>query len=147
MLIDYSIRSFELLERPLTEHEKHEVFDVFYMVGEKMRLNDLPKKYEEYLILREQQLSYQLCGSNFTHDLYKQYRKHLGPIRYWVLKQAQVLVVPKPVNKLLALGHIPWLRPVMYLYKLFRLLKLQNLLKNAILPKAYVKQVQELDMV
>src|ERR1700760_251855 len=33
LLIDYSIRSFEVLERNLTEQEKHQVFDVFYRVG------------------------------------------------------------------------------------------------------------------
>src|ERR1700734_2359040 len=34
LLIDYTIRSFELLDRKLTDAEKAEVFDVFYRVGE-----------------------------------------------------------------------------------------------------------------
>src|SRR5690349_8051766 len=33
MLIDYSIRSFEVLERPLTGAEKTEVFKVFHRLG------------------------------------------------------------------------------------------------------------------
>src|SRR3954469_3171135 len=33
MLIHYSIASYELLERKLSEEEKQEVFDVFYRVG------------------------------------------------------------------------------------------------------------------
>ena len=36
MLIHYSIASFEVLERKLTEEEKEEVFDVFYRVGARM---------------------------------------------------------------------------------------------------------------
>src|SRR5580704_8485661 len=32
MLIDYTIRSFELLERKLTEGEKGEIFEIFYRV-------------------------------------------------------------------------------------------------------------------
>src|ERR1700741_2161718 len=36
MLIDYSIRSYEALERRLTDWEKAEVFDVFYRVGQRM---------------------------------------------------------------------------------------------------------------
>ncbi|MDX1629885.1 MAG: oxygenase MpaB family protein, partial [Fulvivirga sp.] len=42
MLIDYSIRSFELLERKLSEDEKHEIFDVFQRVGTRMGIKDLP---------------------------------------------------------------------------------------------------------
>src|SRR5690349_21030277 len=38
MLVDYSIRSFELLERKLSLIEKHEVFNVFYRVGSLMGL-------------------------------------------------------------------------------------------------------------
>src|SRR6476469_10222967 len=36
LLIDYSIRAFETLERPLTPVEKEEVFDVFARVGVRM---------------------------------------------------------------------------------------------------------------
>src|ERR1700736_5919332 len=38
MLIDYSIRSFELLERKLSEAEKGAIFEVFYRVGSRMGL-------------------------------------------------------------------------------------------------------------
>ncbi|MCW3105509.1 MAG: hypothetical protein JWQ09_15, partial [Segetibacter sp.] len=34
MLIDYSIRSYEILERKLSDTEKEEVFHVFYRVGQ-----------------------------------------------------------------------------------------------------------------
>jgi len=145
MLIDYSVRSFELLERKLNTAEKYEVFDVFYRVGRRMKLTGMPASYPEYLAMREKQLAGRLHYSRFTPDLYKQYKKHLGRVRYFVLKQAQVLVVPPEVNKLLFLGKIRWLLPVLYVYKFFRLFSLQNLLKNAIMPKAYTKQVQALD--
>ncbi|MGA9326672.1 MAG: oxygenase MpaB family protein, partial [Salegentibacter sp.] len=42
MLIDYSIRSFELLERKLDLSEKEEVFSVFFRVGQRMNIKDLP---------------------------------------------------------------------------------------------------------
>src|SRR5687767_543993 len=41
MLIHYSIASFELLERKLTNSEKVEVFSVFSRVGTRMGLKDL----------------------------------------------------------------------------------------------------------
>jgi uncharacterized protein (DUF2236 family) len=146
MLIDYSVRSFELLERKLSLSEKTEVFDVFRRVGARMGLTGLPETYQAYAALREKQLAHGLCQTKFTADLYGQYRKHLGAIRYWVLRQAQVLVVPQSVNRLLGLGRTRWLQPILYLYKFARLIKLHNLLKNAILPPNYVKQVQALDI-
>ncbi|MGZ3752335.1 MAG: oxygenase MpaB family protein, partial [Mucilaginibacter sp.] len=123
MLIDYSIRAFELLERRLSSSEKTEVFDVFYRVGARMGLTVLPETYAEYLAMREKQLTHDLYQSPFTADLYRQYRKHLGAARYWVLRQAQMLVVPPGVKHKLSLGKIPWLLPTLYLYKFLRLVK------------------------
>ena len=145
LLIDYSIRSYELLERPLTEAEKEEVFEVFYRVGKRMALKGLPQNYPDWIIQREEQLGYNLYRGNLTRDLYLQYKKHLGIIRFHLLKQAQLLVVPPRVSKLLGLGNVRWLLPVLYIYKFFRLLRLQSLLKNAVLPPAYVSQVKAMD--
>ena len=147
LLIDYSIRSYELLERKLSDNEKTEVFEVFYRVGKRMELVDLPENYQDWLIRREMQLTNDLICSDFTFDLYRQYRKHLGFVRYWILKQAQLLLVPEQAKKLLKLGRIRWLSPIVAIYKLFRLINLQNILKNAILPQAYVAQVQAMDNV
>ncbi|MGN6639044.1 MAG: oxygenase MpaB family protein [Mucilaginibacter sp.] len=147
MLIDYSIRAYELMEQKLSDTEKAEVFDVFYRVGERMQLKNLPPTYPDYLAARQRQLQTGLVFSKYTPDLYKQYKKHLGLLRFIVLKQAQVLVVPPEVNRLLSLGRTKWLMPIVYIYKLFRLVRLQDILKNAILPSAYIKQVQALDTV
>lgn len=145
LLIDYSIRSYELLERRLSDAEKADVFEVFYRVGKRMRLAALPTSCQDWLIKREEQLASDLVCSNFTFDLYRQYRIHLGFMRYWILKQAQLLLVPQQAQKLLHLGKIHWLSPILVIYKLFRFVNLQNILKKAILPPAYVAQVQAMD--
>lgn len=145
LLIDYSIRSYELLERRLSEDERAEVFEVFHRVGKRMELVGLPSDFQDWLNKREAQLENNLCSGELTCDLYFQYKKHLGLIRYTVLKQAQLLLVPHQVKTLLKLGSVRWLRPVLIVYKLFRLVKLQHILKNAILPGAYVAQVQAMD--
>lgn len=145
LLIDYSIRSYELLERRLTTEEKAEVFEVFYRVGKQMGLKKLPGTYSNWVIMREEQLDVNLAKGALTKDLYRQYKKHLGLIRYQLLKQAQLLVVPYRVSMLLGLGKRRWLLPVLYAYKFFRIFKLQNVLKNAILPPAYVNQVKAMD--
>jgi hypothetical protein len=147
MLIDYSIRSFEVLERKLKEEEKVEVFEVFYRVGLRIGINDLPINYQEWQQMRHEHLIQDLIKSDFTVDLYQQYKKHLGWFRYLILKEVQVIVVPKHVKKLLALRNVPLLIPVLKIYKLSRLFKLEGIFKNAILPDAYKTQIQDLDVV
>ncbi|MER3464970.1 MAG: hypothetical protein C4329_11715 [Chitinophagaceae bacterium] len=56
MLIHYSIASFESLERKLSGEEKEEVFNVFYRVGVRMGLKELPSSYQEWLPVGEQHL-------------------------------------------------------------------------------------------
>jgi len=47
MLIDYSIRSFELLHRKLTYSEKNEVFLVFTRIGNRMGVQGFPNDFNE----------------------------------------------------------------------------------------------------
>ena len=145
MLIHYSIASFELLERKLTAEDKQEVFDVFYRFGTRMHLQGLPRNYNEWLIMRKDHLDNHLEKSIYTVDLYKQYKKHLGRIRYKILLEAQILVVPKEVNDLLNLGKFSWLRNMILPYKLARKIKLDWLIKSIILPDKYKPEIKALD--
>lgn len=147
MLIYYSIASFELLERKLTNEEKEEAFDVFSRVGSRMGLNGLPHSFEEWKEMREHHLENDMKKSEFTIDLFKQYRKHLGPMRYFLLIEGQKLVVPPQVKKLLSFSRISALSPVIPLYKFSRSLKFDGIIKSAILPSDYKKQIRELDIV
>ena len=146
MLIHYSLASFELLERKLTEPEKEELFDVFYRMGLRMGLKDLPANYNDWVIMRNEHLQNDLVKSNYTIDLCKQYKKHLGSVRFMILIESQKLVVPQHVNELLNLGKIAWITPLLIIYKLSRKIKLDGLLKAIILPSAYKKQIKELDV-
>lgn len=145
MLIDYSIRSFELLERKLNIVEKQEVFRVFHRVGIRMNLAGLPANYEEYRVMRTEHLAQNLVSSKFTVDLYSQYKKHLGKIRYAVLKQVQLILVPSEVEALLPITHTRWLAPLMVLYKLLKSAGLEKPFKNALLPAAFKEQIKALD--
>lgn len=147
MLIHYSVVSFELLERKLTGPEKEEVFDVFYRLGARMGLTGLPADYTEWMAMRREHLLRDLARSHYTTDLYKQYKKHLGSMRYLILKESQKLVVPPRVNDLLQLGKIPWIMPLLQLYKFSRRIHMDGFLKSLILPSAYKKQIRELDIV
>src|SRR5215510_13202952 len=81
MLIHYSLASYELLERKLTDAEKEDLFDVFYRVGSRMGLKGLPLNFDEWKIMQQEHLQQDLEKSYYTTDLFKQYKKHLGWFR------------------------------------------------------------------
>jgi hypothetical protein len=145
MLIHYSIASFEVLERKLSSEEKEEVFDVFYRLGKRMDLKDLPENYADWLSVREHDLENDIENSSYTIDLYKQYRKHLGSFRYNILIEGQIMVIPEKVRLLLNFRKFSILRPALPIYKLFRALKLDGIIKKIILPSKYKKEFKELD--
>jgi len=145
MLIDYSIRAYALLERPLSGEEKDDVFDVFYRMGKRMELPGLPANYRDWEKMRSDALRENLLKSRFTDDLYQQYRKHLGGLRYALLKQVQQLLVPDEVKKLLHFGPKPFARPLIGLYKLSAYTGLKPYIKAALLPAAYKEQIAALD--
>ncbi len=146
MLIHYSIASFELLERKLTEREKEDLYDVFRRMGQRMNLKSLPGNYSQWLIMRENHLQQNLEKSDLTIDLYQQYKKHLGITRYFLLKESQKLVCPKHVHRLLGFGKITWITPLLLVYKFSRNISMDWFLKSIILPSAYQKQIRELDV-
>lgn len=145
MLIDYSIRAYELMNKKLSEAEKTEVCHVFLQVGSRMGVQGLPTNYHDWLVMREQHLNENLIKSPYTQDLYRQYRKHLGLFRYFLLQQGQLLIVPPQVKSLLQLGSFAFFKPVVATYKLSRKFRLDWLLKNSILPTAYKAQIKDLD--
>jgi ER-bound oxygenase mpaB/B'/Rubber oxygenase, catalytic domain len=146
MLIHYSIASYELLEKKLSGEEKKEVYNVFYRLGVRMGLKELPLTYTEWLPVRDTHLLNNLEKSKYTVDLFKQYKKHLGAMRYKVLIEGQKLVVPNRVKELLYSGHVSLLAPVVPAYKVSRLMKMDWLLKNVLLPSDYKDQIKELDV-
>jgi len=145
MLIGYSIASYELLERPLRPEEKQEVYDVFARVGRRMGLTGIPADYPAWEQLRQRYLKENLTVSSLSHDLYKRYRKSLGPVRYFLLIQAQVLLCPGRVRRLLDLPSVHWLSPVVQVYKFFRWLRMDKGIKTLLLPPQYRAQVFGLD--
>jgi mpaB/rubber oxygenase-like protein len=146
MLIHYSLAAYELLEHKLSAAEKQELFDVFNRVGLRMGLKDLPGNFNEWQKMRDEHLQQDLERSHFTDDLYKQYRKHLGWLRFIILKETQKLVVPARVNRLLGLGGFSWMTPVLWAYKLSRKVRLDQFLKSLVMPAQYKKQIKDLDV-
>lgn len=146
MLIDYTIRSFELLERKLTAAEREEVFDVFLRVGVRMGLRGLPESFGIWELMREDHLQRDLVYSELTKDLYGRYRKSLGFIRYRILLGGQALLAPERVKRLLGLWGGNWMKVVVTGYTFARFIRLDRAVKSIVLPAAYRAQVAALDV-
>src|SRR5687768_5455571 len=63
MLIHYSMASFELLERKMTDQEKEDLFDVFNRLGTRMGLTGLPANFSEWKIMQGEHLQNDLVKS------------------------------------------------------------------------------------
>jgi len=111
-----------------------------------MGLKELPLTYKKWLPVRHSHLIEDLQKSEYTADLFKQYKKHLGAMRFKVLIEGQKLVVPDRVKELLQFSDLSLLTPVVPLYKISRLMKVDWLLKNILLPPDYKDQINELDV-
>lgn len=145
MLIHYSIAAYELLEQPMTAREHDDLFDVFFRMGTRMGLKDLPTSYTAWQKAREEHLQANLAVSKYTDDLFHQYRKHLGSFRYWLLCESQKMVIPPHVSDLLGYKRFSAARPLLFVYKLSRRVRMDGFLKNIILPAKYKKEIADLD--
>lgn len=147
MLIDYSICAFEVLERKMLLDEKKEVFRVFRQLGSQMGVKELPETFEAWQKARHTHLQDNLLSSTYTADLFGQYKKHLGLLRYRLLLEAQMLVVPPHVGELLGFKRSSLLNPLILLYKLCKSLKADSILKDCIMPSGYKSEISKLDVV
>lgn len=110
-----------------------------------MGINGLPGDFEQWATMRQVHLHQDLKRSNFTDDLFGQYRKHLGAVRYRILQEAQTLVVPETVRQLLGYRKTSLLHPLLAIYKITRKLKMDWLLKAIVLPAKHKDEIAALD--
>lgn len=145
MLIDYSIRAYEVLERPLTEAEKEEVLNVFNKLGKGMHIPALPETFADWEPAREEHLIANLKCSGYTRDLFDRYRKQLGLVRYDMLLGMQALIVPPRVHELMKFRKMSIYPALVSGYKLTKVMHLDDFFKDLILPSKYKEEIKGLD--
>lgn len=85
MLIDNSVRAYESLYHTLCYSDRQDILEVFLRIGRQLAIPDLPQDYLQFESMRQKDLNGNLLRSDLTVDLFLQYRKHLGSIRYYLL--------------------------------------------------------------
>jgi uncharacterized protein (DUF2236 family) len=145
LLIDYSERAYNLLHGPLTAAERDALYEVFWRVGRGLAIPELPPTYADWQIDRDHHLARDLVYSAHTAALFARYRAQLGPWRYGLLLRLQSLLTPRRAGDLLQLPRASWARPAISAYRAARLLRLAPLARGALVPRAYLGRVRELD--
>jgi uncharacterized protein (DUF2236 family) len=145
MLIDYSIKAYEVLKKPLSNTEKEDVFKVFQSMGKHMNLTELPSTYQDWELARANQLEEHLIASNYSSHLYQQYQKHLGDLRFILLKQVQAKICPPRVVDLLSLKKRLYFNAVLSVYKVVKLLKLSPFAQELFSPQKFKNEFKSLN--
>ena len=138
MLIDYSRRAYELMNRPLTRAEQRELYEGFLKVGRGLAISSLPETFDDWLADRQLHLTRDLVYSEYTKRLFERYRAQLGWWRYRLLIELQTVLVPERVRELLSLTpQVPLVGPAVSAYSLIARLGLQGPLQHVLIPRAY----------
>jgi hypothetical protein len=111
-----------------------------------MGIPSLPVNYSDWLVSREYHLQNDLAKGEYTTDLYRQYRKHLGVTRFRLLLDVQKMILPPLAKELLGMTGAQWLRPAVPVYKLLKRIRCDKLVKHLLLPPKYKAQVFALDI-
>lgn len=103
MLIDYGERAHEIIFGPLSESDRISYFEACLGIGKAMHLVDLPEDYPAYLQQRRRHLLQDYAHTPLTDELFKSYRKALGPWRYYFLRIVQGSLIPDELRPILGL--------------------------------------------
>src|SRR4030095_6728941 len=133
MLVDYSERSYRFLYKPLSPSQQDDMYAVFRRIGEELHVTELPATYTEWQHDRRRHLVRDLIHSQHTSLLFEQYRRHLGPWRYYLLLQVQALLVPDEVRRLLHLSPNNLLSGLVSAYGIVELCNLQSVLHGLLI--------------
>ncbi len=146
LLIAHSIIAHELLEGPLNEASCAEVFTVFRRVGVRMGIEGIPDSYSRWLTDRDEHMNRHLSAGVYTTALFTNYRRHLGPVRYLLLRQVQALMLPPAIALMTETKAVPGFRAMIKCYRMIRGTSIAYGLKNMLVPHAYRKQILAIDM-
>ena len=147
MLIDYSERSYRLLNKQLSVSQQNELYTVFRRIGEELHIPELPTTYAEWQLDRRIHLDRDLVYSRHTALLFEQYRRHLGFWRYELLLRVQALLTPAEVRRLLRLSPNTLLAAVIPAYGFVEQLNLQSIVHSLLIPPRYWAEVRAFDKI
>ena len=88
-----------------------------------------------------------LSSPGLASLLYKQYRRHLGPWRYFLLLEIQALLVPDKVQRLLHLSPNQLIAHLVGIYGIVEKFSLQSVVHTLLIPPQYWAEMRKFDRV
>ena len=143
MLIDYSERAYRMLHRPLSASQQKDLYAVFRQIGDELCIPDLPATYAEWRLDRKRHLDRDLAYSQHSALLFRQYRRHLGFLRYHLLLEVQAVLVPAEVRRLLHFNPNRLLPSVIRGYGIVERCNLQSVIHSLLIPPRYWAEVRK----
>ncbi|MEX2607671.1 MAG: oxygenase MpaB family protein [Kiritimatiellia bacterium] len=117
MLIEYALIAEAYLEqREVGSEEKENYYQDQRGFFEAMGIEDWEPTYAEFARRREDTMPIMLKTNQYTDELFASYKRDIGIIRYWVLRQFMAWFVPAHVATELGLRKIPGFG---FLYRLY----------------------------
>ncbi len=145
MLVDYAERAHEIVFGPVTDAERQALFLSSMEIGRCMAIKGLPETYDEYRRLRQSHIRNHLIHSDYSDQLYAQYRAHIGPIRMRGLLDVQASLVPPEVAQILGLHQRRYVKLMLRLYRHIESRRLLRLFYPLIMPRRYLVQLRAID--
>ncbi len=148
MLIDYGIKGYEYLYRKnMSEEDKDSYFQDMKKLYGLMGVTDYETNYNEFLKRRNFSVQNELKVNEFTEKLYGSYKKDLGLLRVWVLKQLQCRFIAPVLVKELGIKKNHFFTPAYILYPYIRNKYLFDFAKFLFLKKETIKVLDQVDEV
>jgi hypothetical protein len=108
-------------------------------------MQHLPENLEDWYKQRGEHLEQHLEYSQHSADLFLQYKKHLGSLRFFILKEVQNHLAPKEVSRLLHFRKFSIVPPLLSLYKISKRIKLDWVMRALLLPSQYKEQIRAIE--
>lgn len=147
MLIDYSERAYSLLYKPLSRTQQRELHEVFSRIGNALYIPRLPGTYEEWQKDRRSHMARDLVFGKHTSMLFDHYRKHLGWWRYQLLLEAQAVLVPEEVRRLLKFSSNKLMSGLAQTYGIVTSGHIRSLVHSLLIPPRYWGEVRSFDRI
>jgi len=145
MLIDYSERAAELLGGALEPSRRKELYADFRRIGTGLGIVELPCDYAGWRVDRTRRLSEDLAWSPLTAELYRAYRRHLGPWRYQLLRRLQSVLVPDTIQALLRLPGPVTGTGLVAALRALRTLRLEAAARRLVVPPRHWRDLTALE--
>lgn len=144
MLIEYGIRGYEYLHHcKLGRPQREDYFNDIRAIAQMMEVEDFPQDYGHYLDRRTDVVVNQLQFNPYTRELMEAYRRNLGPIRYWVLRQFQARFIDLILVYRLGLTADPFFGFIHWIYPYVRVPGLFNRLARLFLGEKAGRGIQK----